>query len=98
MPIETVQTILSIEARALEIVSSAERKTKLAINHAKEESAVIIAKTKEEGKSTISKMIEQSRLEAQKEKADIEKGCEESILAIRKRSSSKIDEAKKLCQ
>jgi len=98
MPIETIQTILSIEARASEIVSSAERKKILAVNQAKEKAAEIIAQAKEEGERTIAVMIEQARSEALDEKTKIGKRCEEAILSIRTVSERKIAEAKKLCQ
>lgn len=98
MPIETIQAILSIEARASEIVSSAERKKSLAINRAKEEAAEIIAKAKEDGKKAISDMVEQARAEAMDEKNKIGRECDEAILSIKAISGQKIAEAKKQCQ
>jgi len=98
MPIEIIQTILSIEARASEIISSAERKKVLAINRAKEEASEMIAKAKEEGKKSISDMIEKARAEARDEKTEIERKCEEAILSVKTISGQKIAEAKKRCQ
>lgn len=97
MPIETIQSILSVEARASEITASAERKKTLAINHAKEEAARIIERAKDEAKSETSRMIEKARAEAQEETLSIERACGESILEIKERSKQGAVKAKKLC-
>lgn len=98
MPIELVQSILSTENRAAEIVASAEKERTLMINRAKTAAEKIISEARISAKTRASEIVAEALAEAEKEAFLIKEQSARDVEAVRKKVSSKLEEAKKLCR